>query len=59
MSHNSRRIRSPYIELRRPNNDTRAMKVNSEMVENCGHAPHLEAQPVTLELMSNFVAQIK
>jgi len=30
-----------------------------EMVDNCGHAPHLEAQPVTLELMSKFVAQIK
>jgi len=30
-----------------------------EMIENCGHAPHLEAQPVILELMSNFVAQIE
>ena len=30
-----------------------------EMIEGCGHAPHLEAQPVVLELMSNFIAQIK
>jgi len=31
----------------------------SEMIENCGHAPHLEAQPVTLALMSAFIAQIQ
>ncbi|MCF7975085.1 MAG: alpha/beta hydrolase [Phycisphaerae bacterium] len=30
-----------------------------KMVENCGHAPHLEAQPITLALMSDFIAQIQ
>ncbi len=30
-----------------------------ELIDNCGHAPHLEAQPAVLELMSNFIAQIK
>ncbi len=29
-----------------------------EIVENCGHAPHLEAQSVVLALMADFVAQI-
>ena len=30
-----------------------------ELIENCGHAPHLEAQPIVLKLMSEFVEQIK
>jgi pimeloyl-ACP methyl ester carboxylesterase len=30
-----------------------------EMVENCSHVPHLEAKPIILELMSDFVVQIK
>ncbi len=30
-----------------------------ELIENCGHAPHLEAQPIVLKLMSKFVDQIK
>jgi pimeloyl-ACP methyl ester carboxylesterase len=33
-------------------------KAQLEMIENCGHAPHLEAQLVVLELMSSFIAQI-
>ena len=31
---------------------------HAEIIETCGHAPHLEAQPLVLELMSDFVAQI-
>ena len=30
-----------------------------EMIENCCHVPHLEAEPIILELMSDFVAQVK
>ncbi len=29
-----------------------------KIVENCAHVPHLEAQPVVLGLMSDFVAQV-
>lgn len=27
-----------------------------EIVENCGHAPHLETRSVVLDLMSDFIA---
>ncbi|GAB6145848.1 alpha/beta fold hydrolase [Desulfocicer niacini] len=30
----------------------------SEMIENCGHAPHIEAQASVLKVMSNFIAKI-
>jgi len=30
-----------------------------EMVENCGHAPHKEARPVILELMADFILEIR
>ncbi len=30
-----------------------------EIIDNCAHIPHLEAQPVALKLMSNFIAQIR
>ena len=29
-----------------------------EVVENCGHSPHLEAKPTVLKLMSDFVTQL-
>lgn len=32
-------------------------KTQSEIVDDCGHAPHLEAQPIVLGLMSDFVTQ--
>ena len=30
-----------------------------EIVDNCAHIPHLEAQPVVLKLMSDFIAQLR
>ena len=33
--------------------------VQQEIVENCGHTPHSEAQTLVLELMSVFIAEIK
>jgi len=30
-----------------------------EIVDNCAHIPHMEAQPVVLKLMSKFIAQIR
>jgi pimeloyl-ACP methyl ester carboxylesterase len=32
--------------------------VHMEILENCSHVPHLEAQPVVVELMSDFIAQL-
>jgi pimeloyl-ACP methyl ester carboxylesterase len=32
--------------------------VQVEIVNNCAHAPHVEAQPVVLRLMSDFIAQV-
>ena len=32
--------------------------VHMEFLENCSHVPHLEAQPVVVELMSNFIVQL-
>lgn len=32
--------------------------VHSEIIENCAHVPHLEARPVVLGLMSDFIAQV-
>ena len=32
--------------------------VRFEIVKNCSHIPHLEAQPVVLKLMSDFITQI-
>jgi pimeloyl-ACP methyl ester carboxylesterase len=33
--------------------------VRDEIVEKCGHAPHLESQTIVLEIMSDFISQIK
>ncbi len=33
--------------------------VHSEIVENCAHIPHIEAQSVVLTLMSDFITRVK
>jgi hypothetical protein len=30
-----------------------------EILENCSHVPHIDAQPVVVELMTDFIARVR